>query len=284
MIYESNRAPVAVILASAAAPKLDAVTDDCPTALLSVGGSNVIERTIRNCLSCGISQFVLVLGHRADQVKQFVDKTFRGIRVTYVINDRFRHTGTAYALMLAKSAVGNSEFVCFNTGVVFDIKILRHLVDSDPANVLSIDRDIGLDVSGVKVALPEDMPAEDIQINDMKIVGIGKSVDAETAGGVCIGIDKISGATGPQLFAELALMLDNPMQHTDGFEVGYQSLVAKGAVFHALDSSRSNWTRIENAKSFEGANAMFGTPITTVSRGQQRALDEASAKLAASTS
>jgi hypothetical protein len=36
-----------------------------------------------------------------------------------------------------------------------------------------------------------------------------------------------------------------------------------------------DWTGIQTVEDFERANKMFGTPITTMSRGQQRALDEA---------
>ena len=89
MKYESNRPPMAVILAAGIGTRLSPLTDKSAKSLLSVGGSVILERMIRNCLSCGISQFVLVLGHRADEIKQFVDKTFRGIRVTYVTNDRY---------------------------------------------------------------------------------------------------------------------------------------------------------------------------------------------------
>ena len=74
-----------------------------------------------------MSQFVLVLGHRADEIREFVDKAFRGIRVTYVINDRYRETNTGYSLMLAAKAIGTAEFVKFDADVVFDVKILRQL-------------------------------------------------------------------------------------------------------------------------------------------------------------
>src|SRR5680860_32206 len=106
MKNEFNRPPMAVILAAGIGSRLSPLTDNCPKCLLSVGGSVILERMIRNCLSCGISQFVLVLGHRADEIKAFVDKTFRGIRVTYVINERYRETNTGYSLMLAASAIG----------------------------------------------------------------------------------------------------------------------------------------------------------------------------------
>lgn len=264
MKHENTRSPMAVILAAGIGSRLSPLTDDCPKSLLRVGGSVILERMIRNCLSCGISQFVLVLGHRADQIKQFVDKTFRGIRVTYVTNDRYRETNTGYSLMLAAPAIGGAEFIKFDADVVFDTKILRALLDSNLHNVLCIDRNIALADEEVKVIVDD----------QMRVVEIGKSVDPSTALGESIGIEKISAKTGPVLFAELALMMEDAVHAQAYYEAAYERLVGKGTTFHALDVTGLNWTEIDTAEDYAAANEIFSSPITTVSRGQQRALDE----------
>jgi len=267
MKYDNTRPPLAVILAAGIGSRLSPLTDESAKSLLSVGGSVILERMIRNCLSCGMSQFVLVLGHRADEIKQFVDKKFGGIRVTYVINDRYRDTNTGYSLMLASTAVGTAEFVKFDADVVFDTKILRALVDSDLPNVLCIDRNIALADEEVKV----------IADNQMRVSEIGKSVDPQTALGESIGIEKIGAVTGPMLFAELKEMMESPAYAQEYYEAAYTRLVDKGVPFHALDITGMKWTEIDTAEDFAAANAMFSTPITTVSRGQQSVLDEADA-------
>ena len=266
MKYENNRPPMAVILAAGIGSRLSPLTDKSAKCLLSVGGSVILERMIRNCLSCGVSQFVLVLGHRADEVKQFVDKTFRGIRVTYVINDRYRDTNTGYSLMLASSVVGTAEFIKFDADVVFETKILRALVDSDLPNVLCIDRNIALADEEVKV----------ITDDDMRVREIGKTIDPGSARGESIGIEKISTVTGPLLFAELEEMMESAAHAQEYYEAAYSRLVDKGIPFHALDITGMKWTEIDTVEDFAAANAKFGSPIMTVSRGQQRALDEAS--------
>jgi choline kinase len=267
MKHDNNRPPIAVILAAGIGSRLSPLTDKSAKCLLSVGGSVILERMIRNCLSCGMSQFVLVLGHRADEIKQFVDKTFRGIRVTYVINDRYRDTNTGYSLMLASSVVGTAEFIKFDADVVFDTKILRALVDSELPNVLCIDRNIALADEEVKV----------ITDDQMLVREIGKSVDPNTALGESIGIEKISAVTGPLLFAELKEMMESAVNAQDYYEAAYARLVDIGIPFHALDITGMKWTEIDTVEDFAAANALFGSPITTVSRTQQRALDEESA-------
>lgn len=268
MKYESYRPPIAVILAAGIGSQMSPLTDDCPKCLLAVGGSVILERTIRNCLSCGISQIVLVLGHRSDQVKQFVDKTFRGIRVTYVINDQYRDTNSGYSLMLAASAVGTADFVKIDADVVFDTQILRRLTDSDLPNVLCIDRNAVRAGDEVKIVTDD----------QMRVVKIGKSVDLKTAIGKSIGIDKISAVTGPLLFAELGRMMDDALHVRDDCEAAYERLIDKGIPFHTLDVTGLNCTEIDTAEDLAAASSLFRSPITTVSRGQQRALDEAAEK------
>lgn len=270
MKNETNRLPIAVILAAGIGSRLSPLTDNCPKSLLTVGGSVILERMIRNCLSCGMSQFVLVLGHMEDEIKQFIDKTFRGINVTYVINERYRDTNTGYSLMLAASAIGTAEFVKFDADVVFDVKILRKLLDDDHADVLCIDQNIALEDEEVKV----------ITNDQMQVIEVGKTVDPKLALGESIGIEKISAKTGKLLFAELNGMMEVREHFQDYYEAAYARLVDKGSVFRAIDITGLNWTEIDTAKDFTAANAMFGTPITTVSRGQKKAIDEAAKKQA----
>ncbi|MBT7221717.1 MAG: phosphocholine cytidylyltransferase family protein [Marinovum sp.] len=265
MKYEKDRVPFAVILAAGIGSRLSPLTDTYPKSLLSVGGSVILERMIRNCLSCGMSQFVLVLGHRADEIKKFVKKTFRGIRVTYVINDRYRETNTGYSLMLAAKAIGTAEFVKFDADVVFDVRILRRLLDTSHANILCIDRNIPLEDEEVKVI-----------VNDqMQVIEVGKSVDPKRALGESIGIEKISAETGALLFAELSKMMERRGNLQNYYEAAYAQLVDKGTQFHALDISGLDWTEIDTAIDFAAANAKFSSPVTTISRGQQKVLDEA---------
>jgi choline kinase len=254
MKHETKRAPMAVILAADVGSRLLPLTDNCPKSLLSVGGSLIIERMIRNCLSCGISQFVLVLGHKSDQIKQLVSKVFRGIRVTYVINERYHDTSTGYSLMLASSAIGSAEFVKFDANLVFDPHILRRLVDNNLPNVLCIDRDIVLEDEEVKV----------ITDHQMRVLEIGKSVDPKIAAGESIGLEKISAKTGSLLFRELSQMMESSVNHQEYYESAYSQLMRKNTIFHALDITGQKWAEVDTAEDFATANHLFGSPDTKV--------------------
>jgi choline kinase len=260
MKHEAKRAPMAVILAAGIGSRLRPLTDDYPNSLLSVGGSLIIERMIHNCLNCGISQFVLVLGHQSDKIKQLVSKVFRGIRVTYVINERYHDTNTAYSLMLASSAVGSAEFVKFNADLVFDANILRQLVGSDLPNVLCIDRDIALKDEEVKV----------ITDDQMRVLEIGKFINSKIAAVESIGVEKISAETGPFLFTELSQMMENSLNHQEYYETAYAQLMKKNTVFHALDVTGKKWSEVDTADGFATANHMFGSSDAKVTNRRNK--------------
>jgi hypothetical protein len=112
----------------------------------------------------------------------------------------------------------------------------------------------------------------------MQVRAVGKSVDPELAVGRSIGMEKMSGKTASLIFTELALMTEDLANPNIDLETAYGRLVDKGTIIHAFDITGLNWTNIESAEDFAAANAKFRSPITTVSRGQQRALDEAAEK------
>ncbi|WP_246086284.1 hypothetical protein [Roseinatronobacter monicus] len=60
-------------------------------------------------------------------------------------------------------------------------------------------------------------------------------------------------------------------------------MIDTGTEFRGLDIAGLNWTEIDTAEDFAAANAMFGSAITTVSRNQQKSLDEAAEKAAMPT-
>jgi hypothetical protein len=112
----------------------------------------------------------------------------------------------------------------------------------------------------------------------MRVAMIGKSIDPETKRSTSIGVEKISAVTGPLLFAELKLMTENAPYAGNDCAVAYARLLEKGVPFYAMDVSGLNWTVVDSSGDLANANAMFSLPIKTVSRGQQRALDDAAEK------
>ncbi|WP_281968651.1 NTP transferase domain-containing protein [Roseovarius nanhaiticus] len=268
MAYETTRAPTAVILAAGTRPPSLDLGGDVPVCLQDVGGSLVLERIIRNCLSCGISQFVIVLGSAGAAIRAFVDKTFRGIRVTYITADRYKDLSAAQALLRAAPAIGMSEFISLDADMVFEVKILRNLIDSDQPNALCVDRGAANGARARRVVVDE----------AMQIIDFGTAVKPAITVGVPIGIDKVSAKAGPAFFKSLAQIVEGPARPKSAPDAAHAALLESAGTLHALDVTGLDWTGVQTPEDAARASELFGTPVTTVSRGQQRALDESTAK------
>lgn len=240
----------AVILAAGVGSRIRPLTDDCPKSLLMVAGKPILERMIRNCQDCDISEFVIVLGYLDARIRRFVSETFPELQVTYLVNDRYEETNTGYSLMLAKQAVGNASFIKFDADVVFDPEILRRLIASDAPNALCIDRDIQLDAEEVKVVVDD----------KLLVLQASKTVDPKAAFGESIGIEKICAKTAKLLFAELTLAMGQSVRLQDYYEATYEWLIARGTGFQALDITGLKWTEIDTHDDYAAANKMFDEP------------------------
>ena len=240
--------PKVVILAAGIGSRIRPLTDDCPKCLLDVAGTPILERMIQNCLSCDLSEFILVLGYLDHRIRAFISKTFPEIDVTYVLNDKYAETNTGYSLMLAAAPLAGANFIKFDADVVFDPKILRRLMHSPFPTVLCIDRAIQLDAEEVKVIVDE----------QSRVLRASKTVAPNAAQGESIGIEKIDAETAALLFAELSLMMGDVAHHQAYYEAAYEQLMAIGAAFHALDITGLNWTEIDTHNDLATANKMTG--------------------------
>ena len=119
--------------------------------MLSAYRPTIVERMICDCLNCGVSQSVIVLGHRSDQIKPSVEQTFQDIFVNYVINERYCDAKTGYSLMLASSPIKNADLTTFNGDVVFEPLIFRRFLDIDVPKILCGDCNVMLADPKVKV-------------------------------------------------------------------------------------------------------------------------------------
>ena len=63
---------IGVILAAGMAKRLRPLTDTKPKCLLEVGGKTLLERTVSAMQQAGVTEFVVVTGYRADQIREFL--------------------------------------------------------------------------------------------------------------------------------------------------------------------------------------------------------------------
>ena len=237
----------AVILAAGVGSRIRPLTDNCPKSLLMINGKTILEMMISHIQKCGISEIVFVLGYLQDQIKDYVKTQFPDLVAHYITNKKYKETNTGYSLLLTKDLVQNSTFIKFDADVVFDISILKNLIDSEHDNCLCIDKNIHLDAEEIKVIIRE----------ENRVVKASRTVNPEDAIGESIGIEKISPEAAHALFSELEIMMKDEQHHQEYYEAAYERIIEKDVPFHALDISGLKWTEIDTKEDFLTAESLL---------------------------
>ena len=237
----------AVILAAGVGSRIRPLTDNCPKSLLMINGKTILEMMISHIQKCGISEIVFVLGYLQDQIKDYVKTQFPDLVAHYITNKKYKETNTGYSLLLTKDLVQNSTFIKFDADVVFDIAILKNLINSEHDNCLCIDKNIHLDAEEIKVIIRE----------ENRVVKASRTVNPEDAIGESIGIEKISPEAAHALFSELEIMMKDEQHHQEYYEAAYERIIEKDVPFHALDISGLKWTEIDTKEDFLSAESLL---------------------------
>ena len=129
---EGDGPPVrtALLLAAGTASRLLPLTDAMPKCLVSVGGMPILERLVRALDAHGIERLVIVVGYRAEMIRDYLGESFGGIAVEYIESPLFATTNTLYSLWLAREAI-DEPFLLIESDVVFDAPLLAPLLQGD---------------------------------------------------------------------------------------------------------------------------------------------------------
>lgn len=237
----------AIILAAGLGSRIRPLTDSRPKTLLKVGGQTILERMVNHIQCCGIREIIFVLGYLSEQIESFVKEKFPNLDATFVMNDIYKQTNTGFSLMLAKEFVQGSSFVKFDADVVFDIEILRSLIDSEYENCLCIDKNVNLQEEEVKVLIGE----------NNQVLQVSKSIAPKSAMGESIGIEKISSATADILFEELETVMAKNYNQRKYYESTYEKLVGNKVPFYCLDITGLKWAEIDTKEDLYKAQMIF---------------------------
>ncbi len=126
MIYNMLMALKAVLMAAGKSTRTYPLTLTRPKPLLKVANKFILQHNLEQLKETGLfDEFIIIIGYKGDMIKKQFGKEFEGIKITYI--EQKEQLGTGHALMTAKDAVGNSEFIIMNGDDIFfagDIKKL----------------------------------------------------------------------------------------------------------------------------------------------------------------
>jgi NDP-sugar pyrophosphorylase family protein len=120
----------ALLLAAGIGSRLAPLTDARPKCLVCVSEEPILERLIGCLDGLGFERLVVVIGYRAEMIRNYLGESFGGIAVEYIVSPLFATTNTLYSLWLARRVI-DEPFLLVESDVVFDEPLLAPLLQAD---------------------------------------------------------------------------------------------------------------------------------------------------------
>ena len=119
-----------VILTAGEGTRMRPLTDNTPKPMLPVADRPLVAHTVDAAVKAGASELVLVVGYEAEDVRSYFGERYRGVEVTYAVQEQQR--GTADAVRAAREHL-DGPFAVLNGDNLYDAPSIAALFDSGPA-------------------------------------------------------------------------------------------------------------------------------------------------------
>ena len=236
---------IGVILAAGMAKRLRPLTDTKPKCLLEVGGRTLLERTVCAMQKAGVTEFVVVTGYRADQIREFLFTHYPQSTVHFLHNADYEHNNNIYSLWMAGKVVRGREFLLMDSDILCDPAAVVRIAN-EPESALAVNRH-ELGEEEMKVVVDA----------EMHITEISKTCQPENAMGESVGIEKITATYSEALYRELDLMILQEKLIDIFYERAFERLIPQGHTFRVVDTTEYFSYELDTPEDFERAQQLM---------------------------
>lgn len=152
-----------IILAAGLGSRLMPMTAGVPKPLVPVAGVPIIQRSLAALARCGVKRAIIVLGYRAEQIRETLTEWCPLEEVHFIHSDCYRYKNNSTSLWAAR------EFLCCNTlimdgDVVCDDAIIERTQAENADCVIPVDHIFDHSTSGAVVSLADDLAVQRFQV------------------------------------------------------------------------------------------------------------------------
>lgn len=119
-----------VILAAGKGTRMRPLTDGTAKPMLPVADRPLVAHTADAAVEAGVDELIFVIGYHADQVRSYFGESYRGVPVSYAIQEE--QLGTADAVRAARDRL-EGPFAVLNGDDLYDQGSLTELFSAGPA-------------------------------------------------------------------------------------------------------------------------------------------------------
>lgn len=149
-----------------------------PKTLLPLGEHRpLLGYILEGLRTAGVTNVLVVTGHRPDEIQAYISEHAEGLEVTYVRNARFASWGNFHSVRVALDQSPGSDLLVVNSDVVVTPDVYRRVTGTDGDLVLAVQKRRVLDDEDMRVRLEGD-----------RVLGIGKGLKRAFSHGEYAGV------------------------------------------------------------------------------------------------
>ncbi len=123
----------ALILAGGRGSRLNEFTKDKNKSMIKLFEKPLIEYNLEHALVAGVSEIIIVVGYKKEEIIRYVGKEYQGIKVNYLVQKKQK--GVVHAIECAKEKIGDSDFILMLADeIIVEAKIkemVKHFKEED---------------------------------------------------------------------------------------------------------------------------------------------------------
>jgi choline kinase len=236
----------AVILVAGVGQRLLPITDEIPKCLIKIGDQEIIFHIIDRLGNCRITEVIMVVGYKKELIKAVVGDSYKGMKITYIENDIYEKTNTLYSLWLTKDLVLGSDFLYLHGDTLFNIKILRNLIESGYENAVVVEDEL------------EKLHKDSMHVitKGNRVLDIGKDIHQSLSCGTAVGLYKFGHEGSRILFDKIKKNIEVGNSQT------YHSVairdMARESKFNFVSTNNLMWAEVDDATDLNYARTIIG--------------------------
>lgn len=233
----------AIILAAGVARRLYPSTFEIPKCLLKIKERPILDYQLEAIQSLKVTDVLVVVGYHRDKIISHLDESFPKLNFSFMHNEHFFETNTAYSLYLCRDIMPESDVLLMNGDVLYPVELLRRIMSSSYENVMAVE---------VKECGREEVKV--IAGSDSRVVAIGKELIQENSLGEFIGVARFSSRFNEEFSRSLGSLIEAGGK-ADYFEAAIQPLLSRREVYY-LDISDLPCIEIDFKEDLERASEL----------------------------
>ena len=246
----------ALMLAAGMGKRLAKYTKNNTKCMVEVAGKKLIDHAINAIKKAGIKRFVIVLGYKGDNLKNYILSNHKDeLDFVFIDNEVYATTNNIYSFYLAKDELAKDDTILLESDLIFDENLIKEMCETKEKNVVAVAKYESW-MDGTCVTLNEDGTVHKfVEKQNMKSDQLDKYY--KTVNVYKFDKDFVIGTYIPFLEAYMKIQGLNSYYETS---LKYICQLP-GMEFKAFTMDERPWYEIDDAQDLDIANVLFSRGV-----------------------